>query len=799
MSTNETYLSYILNYTASDSEISDSIKNHVKLFNSASDKIGEIIKGNNVYKNQIDACINYSKIVYSVDPTEYLLLDSTPRIPRQIYIDSFFNLGTLLKDITEISINKKVSELSKNNANRTSQENSSLNNIEEASFNKSLNCFLNILKIDFENENAIKQIISIYTKLTFFAQSKGDLNKSLNYLQQVLLISPINPVTHYNLGYIYQRLNNLELSLIHYKLSIQLTGSKTSAAIEKLSQETTQLLINNFNGIASIYRSIKQWPESLHFLLKARDILPIDPDINNQLGVVYTEIRQTGLAEDCYKVAIENYKTTFISSDPKFLLAEIYLNYGHCHSYNGNNTGSIECYNNSLQIVPRFTLPYQNKIMNLNYLFDQLEDKMYISNQHRIINKLYKDLKKDPNYKLYNWPAFWWTDSVSFRRDDSVHYKSKKINIGIISADFCDHPVSFFISTFLKNFDNNKFNVICYSESIIDTNLYNDNLKFKLIKGKGAFEIADIIYNDRIHILLDLAGHTAGTRLDVFSLKPSPIQISYIGYPFSTGLNEMDYRITDSICDGDLTVSQKFYTETLLPLKNCFLCYDPFVITRHGNKNDTFVYPKLVTSTKNKNGNLIIGCFNRINKITDPVINQFNKILLEHSFVTFVFKTKALINKKIRKEFVNKFDKSVQNRITILECSLSHLEHLCTYNQVDIAIDSFPYSGTTTSCEALFMGTPVLSMYDSEYYFHAQNVTCSILQNSGMQEYIFNNEKELNEKIVYLQNKDESFWSDLKETTRRKFLNGLVCNKTEYMKNIQQLFTDLYNKHCPIH
>ena len=158
------------------------------------------------------------------------------------------------------------------------------------------------------------------------------------------------------------------------------------------------------------------------------------------------------------------------------------------------------------------------------------------------------------------------------------------------------------------------------------------------------------------------------------------------------------------------------------------------------------VSPKLIN--KPKENYLIIGCFNRINKITDPVIEQFNSLLVTHSFVKFVFKTKALINPVIKQKFIDKFDKFVQDRIIVLDCTLDHIGHLDTYNQVHIAIDTFPYSGTTTSCEALFMGVPVLSMYDSEYFFHPQNVTCSLLENSGMKEYIFNNESELNSIII---------------------------------------------------
>jgi protein O-GlcNAc transferase len=555
-------------------------------------------------------------------------------------------------------------------------------------------------------------------------------------------------------------MNNLEMSKIHYTLSNSLIDISDEPEIEKVKMH-----LNNYNGLASIYRSIKQWPECLHYLLKATEYSDTDPDINNQLGVVYTEMRRTDLADVCYKKAIANYTQTFISSNPENLLAELYLNHGHMHSYNGDNASSIDCYNNALKINPKFILPYQNKIMNLNYLFDQLDDPMYITKQHRIINKIYK--KNDKPF-IFN----------------SNFYNTPKINIGISSGDFENHPVSFFISTLLKNYDISKFNITCYSETIINTNLYNKNINFKLIKGMSAEKAAQLIYNDRTHILLDLAGHTAFNRLDIFALKPSPIQISYIGYPFTTGLNEMDYRITDAICDKQ-EISQKFYTEKLLYLPNCFTCYDP-------NLKESI---PLTESPINRNRYLTIGCFNRLNKITDNVIFLFNKILLDISNVRFVFKTKALINTSVASSFLEKFDISVRNRIKILDCTLTHEEHLETYNQIDVAIDTFPYSGTTTTCESLYMGKGVFSLYDTQTYFHAQNVTCSILKNSGLDFYVCNNTDELLEKIKILKNKSKSYWKDSPKIIREQFLNGSVCDQKLYMTNIQDMFIELYSKY----
>lgn len=759
-------LQHILTINYTESEKAENVQKHKSLHDLGIQFLKRSFQSKEKeFENRVLACECFNRIVSSVDCKEYLLIDAQPFVTKDTLLNSAMNLGNYLKTIGEEFIQTKVSELHKNNATRENKIPLELSDMDKLIFDKALMTFINILQVDFENVDAIKQIVSIYTQLTYMNQENKEI--ALRHLNDALLFDPVNPIIHYNLGHMYQRINQLEKSIVHYKLSIQLN---------KLSdeQDTKQLDINNFNGIASIYRSIKRWPESLHYLLKAHKIDTEDPDINNQLGVVYTELRNTNIAEKHYRLAIQHHKKTFVSTDPTFLLSEIYLNYGHMHSYNGDNMKSIECYNQSLKIVNNFVLPYQNKMMNLCYVFNELpeDDKLYITRQHKLINKLYV---KNPNPYIF----------------DTNYYNTRKINVAIISGDFCNHPVSFFISTYLKNFDHTKFNVTCYSESIIDTTLFNKNLQFKLIKNMSQKVASELIYNDQIHILLDLAGNTSNNRLDVFAYKPAPIQISYIGYAFSTGLEEMDFRIVDNITDGDLSISQKFYTEKLIALPDAFMCYD-----YHGSDERQNKLPNITETPRLKNhGELIIGCFNRVNKITNTVIVEFNKILLAHNNVKMLFKTKSLINLKIREEFVKKFDKKVRNRLIIIPCTLTHNLHLDTYNQVDIAIDTWPYSGTTTSCEALMMGCGVLSLYDSKYQLHSQNVTCSILRNSDLDFYVCNNTQEIIDKIKILLDNPKDFWKTLKIDVRNKFLNGKFTNKNLYMKNIQKLFTDLYNKH----
>ena len=750
-------LTHLLTYKSNlnNTEKTNNLINYKGLLLKADNHVVQFLNTQNpIYL--IYAIKEYESVLNCVEMTDYLLINGDNKyISKSAYVESYYKLGTFYKTLAEkLILDKK----------RLLNEYKLEHNHEEV-FKRAIFCFITIRRIHFEHPESIIQLVSVYSQLCFHVQH--DLVKALSYLNEAMVFSPENTNINYNLGFIYQKMNRLELSLTHYKLSI-FTNQFTTDEKEKIAN-----YINCYNGIASIYRSIKQWPESLHYLLKAHEVYPTEPNINNQLGVVYTEMRRTDLAHVHYQKAIDNVKDSIINPDTTFLLSEMYLNMGHMFSYNGDNEEAIGCYNKSLQISPKFILPFQNKIFNLCYLYHQLEDKSYISKQHKKVNSLFKKIK---NYNF-------------------SHLKSKingKIHIGIISGDFIDHPVSFFINTLLTKYNPDLFVIYCYSECIIDTSLLNPNLQFKFIKHKTTNEVSELIYIDNIHILFDLAGHTAFNRLDVFVNKPAPIQISYIGYPYTTGIYNMDYRITDAICDKP-EISQQYYTEKLLYFPNTFLCYNPHV-NKKGKKENTLHYLNPLQPFL-KNGYITFGCFNRLNKINSSVIKLFNRILIEFKNAKFIFKTKAIINQNIGTHFLNQFDISVQSRIILMDCTILHDQHLLEYNNIDIAIDTFPYSGTTTSCESLYMGVPVFTMYDDVNYYHPQNVTTSILTNSNLKEYVFKDTSDLISKINDLHLKPKHFWTTLKEYVRNSFLTGTICNQTVYIDNMQKLLLNLQETH----
>jgi tetratricopeptide (TPR) repeat protein len=298
----------------------DPIKNYKQLVQNANAFIADSITARNARKIEelrLSAASELEKVVNAVAVTDYLLIDSKGKIPKQVYLDCLFQLGSIYKSIVESQVEEKQRELQKNELRRN-ESSTGLTVAQESMLIKSLDTFRTILAVVFEDEQATKQIVSVYTRLSFFHQHNH--NRVLQFLHEALLYSPGNEVIHYNLGFIYQKLNKLELSIIHYKTSLELMKREKSKNLE-----IQRMILNNYNGISGVYRSIKKWPEALYYLLKAVKAIPTDPDILNQLGVVYTEMRRTDLAEEAYNKAIKNYKSAFISTDKDFLLAEIYL------------------------------------------------------------------------------------------------------------------------------------------------------------------------------------------------------------------------------------------------------------------------------------------------------------------------------------------------------------------------------------------------------------------------------------------------------------------------------------------
>lgn len=303
----------------------------------------------------------------------------------------------------------------------------------------------------------------------------------------------------------------------------------------------------------------------------------------------------------------------------------------------------------------------------------------------------------------------------------------RPLRVGYVSPDFREHSVMHFFEPVLRHHDGASFELYCYSSSAVEDEVTARTRslvrEFRSILSLDDARAAELIRADRIDILLDLAGHTAGGRPFLFARKPAPIQVSYLGYPCTTGLSAMDYRLTDAAADPP-GMTESFHTETLIRLPDTFLCYQPSPAA-----------PPVAPLPADANGWITFGSFNHLPKMTDDVIAAWCGILQSVPGSRLVIKSLPLTSRGPAARIAAAYQQHGlgPDRVVLLGYVDKFGGHLAAYNQIDIALDTFPYNGTTTTCEAMWMGVPVVALAGNA---HISRVGVSLLRSVGLSDLI---------------------------------------------------------------
>ena len=297
----------------------------------------------------------------------------------------------------------------------------------------------------------------------------------------------------------------------------------------------------------------------------------------------------------------------------------------------------------------------------------------------------------------------------------------RRLRVGFISPDFRAHSVSYFFLPVLEQLDRAQLDVYCYAYVAIPDSV-TERLRraadhWRDIFGSSDEEVVQRIRDDQIDILVDLAGHTSDSRLLVLAHRPAPVQASYLGYPNTTGMAAVDWRIVDVTTDppqADLHA-----VERLLRLDRCFLAYDPME------------YPEVVDPPCLTNGFMTFGSFNNVAKMNGRVLDTWAQILQAVPDSRLVLKHDLSHDLVVQNRLSAAFDSLGIDpaRVELLSRTHSRIDHLAAYGKVDVALDTFPYGGTTTTCEALWMGVPVVTLAGTS---HASRVGASLLGTIGL-------------------------------------------------------------------
>ncbi len=347
----------------------------------------------------------------------------------------------------------------------------------------------------------------------------------------------------------------------------------------------------------------------------------------------------------------------------------------------------------------------------------------------------------------------------------------EKIRVGYISPDFRQHAVANFVKPLLSDFDAENFSVAVYQTGRSDSvtaKLKSKKILWRDLSRVDADSAAKIIHADKIDILVDLSGHTQNSCLPILARKPAPIQICAIGYTATTGLNAVDYFLSDNICADD-----KNFAEKILRVEGCHLCYAPIF--------------KMPAAIHAENNSVIFGSFNNFAKVTDAVLELWREILASVENSRLVIKNKICSIPDGREIVMRRLKDFPRDRIELRPYSRDYLEQ---YREIDIALDTFPYNGGVTTCEALFMNVPVISLRGNS---HGSNFGASILTAAGCQEFIAENPADYIKKAVELA-RQKDLLADYHKNLREKILASQLTDGRKYMRGLEKIYRQIYQR-----
>jgi protein O-GlcNAc transferase len=359
----------------------------------------------------------------------------------------------------------------------------------------------------------------------------------------------------------------------------------------------------------------------------------------------------------------------------------------------------------------------------------------------------------------------------------------RTLRIGYVSADFRQHSVGHFILPLIETHNPQMFEIFCYANGPSDDDM-GGRMKaaahgWRSILGLTDDAMAKKIREDQIDILVDLSGHTAGNRLQVFARKPAPIQVTYLGYPNTTGLKAIDFRFTDALADPP-GMTDRWNVEKLWRLPVCAWCF-------HAPADS-------LPMREREPGPIRFGCFNAFIKINPRLISLWAQLLKSVPDSRLVLKSSGGHEANLQQRIAAQFAELGVDpqRIEILGWVKNEAEHLQRYQQIDVALDTYPYHGTTTTCQALWMGVPVVCLAGQT---HLSRVGVSLLTNVGLAEFIANSPQEyitIAAKIAA----DPARLAELRSTLRERMRKSPLMDAARFARDVEAAYRQMWRQWC---
>jgi protein O-GlcNAc transferase len=633
--------------------------------------------------------------------------------------------------------------------------------------------------------------------------------EALAALQRAAELSPDDGDLHFNLGNNLRALGRLEDAAAGFIRALQLLPDFAEAQ----------------NNLGLTFQDLGRTLEAEQCFRRALAIRPSYARANNNLGLTLIAHGRFDEAEMCYREALKakpayaealsNLGFTLRSLDRldeaeaclrqalaiRPDLAKAHHNLGNVLQDQGLLSEAGSCYRQALAIDPDFEWALSN--LGITLQGQGLSDEAEACHRRALSMRpdraeLHSNLLLALNYDAGNGPARVLADYRVYEERFSLPHQSKwcaqphdldvdrRLKVGYVSPDLRQHSVAYFLEPLLREHNHESFEIFCYSQVMrpdpITARLRGHADHWISSVGLSDDELAQRIAADQIDILVDLAGHTANNRLPVFARKPAPLQINWLGYPNTTGLSAVDYRLVDALTDppGDADL---LACENLIRLDNGFLCYAP-----PANAPAPAAPPRLA------GGSVTFGSFNNAAKLSPATLDAWGALLGRVPGSRLLAKDKSFIDTACKTAFLEKMSQRGvdSRRVTLLGFVHGLEQQLAVYHQVDVALDPFPYNGTTTTCEALWMGVPVVTLRGDR---HAGRVGASLLTQAGLPELIGVNVENYVDIAATLA-ADPARLKILRETMRARIAASSLCDAPAFARKIETTYRALWRRLC---
>lgn len=512
---------------------------------------------------------------------------------------------------------------------------------------------------------------------------------------------------------------------------------------------------------------------------------PRQSQVYNAIGNAFRESGDDGSAKEFYVKALQHQPDN----------GESHYNLGCIMRQWNKLDEALACFNNALRFRLSNTtvLVDTGEVLQLMGECDEAEKRFRealaldpgcsIALDNLLVSMLYSS--RYSVTEVYNAHKEWGSTKSAYAAVDGIHITAVKneqqVRVGYLSPDFCKHPTSSLLAPVIRLHDREKFTVYCYSQQRYDdekTVIFKNHTDYwREISHMNDIDAYTAIKNDQLDILVDCAGHMAGNRLGIFALRPAPVQISGFGYPSTTGLPSMDYRITDTICEP--VALQQLCNEKLLFLDNGFFTYDP-----PADAPDIVPLPSL------DNGDITFGSLHTTARLNRDVIRLWAALLGEIPGSRLIL-FRTTMTKNVSERIAGWFDEEgiEKNRITFSN-SLVSGNYLTTYNEIDISLDTFPWSGHTTACESLWMGVPMITLRGDH---HAARMVSSLMERIGLPEFVADSKDEYIGAARSAAS-DLHRLNALRISMRQRLLQSPICENLQWVRELEKKYLQILGR-----